>query len=76
MYQGEVKISRSDQRLRRKLVRQKISEMPGKLDHATVVAYCVGDVTPIVPMINVDQIEDESSATTPEYDGSKSVVII
>uniref|UniRef100_A0A914UKV2 PPM-type phosphatase domain-containing protein n=1 Tax=Plectus sambesii TaxID=2011161 RepID=A0A914UKV2_9BILA len=42
LYQGEKQLSRSDQRTRRKMVRNKIAEMPGKLDHATVVAYKVG----------------------------------
>lgn len=31
-----------EQRRRRRVVKEKIGEMPGKLDHASVVAYCVG----------------------------------
>lgn len=34
--------SRTEERLRRKMLRQIISELPGKLDHASVVAYKVG----------------------------------
>lgn len=34
--------SRTEERLRRKMLRQMISELPGKLDHASVVAYKVG----------------------------------
>lgn len=32
----------SEERARRKMVRERISELPGKLDHASVVAYRVG----------------------------------
>uniref|UniRef100_A0A1I8A5B2 PPM-type phosphatase domain-containing protein n=1 Tax=Steinernema glaseri TaxID=37863 RepID=A0A1I8A5B2_9BILA len=41
LYKNE-KLSKSEERARRKMVRGKISEMPGKLDHASVVAYRVG----------------------------------
>lgn len=34
--------SRTEEGLRRKMVRQMIAELPGKLDHASVVAYKVG----------------------------------
>uniref|UniRef100_A0A915L2X1 PPM-type phosphatase domain-containing protein n=1 Tax=Romanomermis culicivorax TaxID=13658 RepID=A0A915L2X1_ROMCU len=34
-------VVRAEQKKRRQMVRQKISEMPGKLDHASVVAYRV-----------------------------------
>ncbi|VDN54124.1 unnamed protein product [Dracunculus medinensis] len=42
LYRSEKHLSRSEQRNRRKMVRYKLSEMPGKLDHATVVAFKVG----------------------------------
>lgn len=32
----------TEERLRRKMIRNMIMEMPGKLDHASVVAYKVG----------------------------------
>uniref|UniRef100_A0A915D3Z2 Uncharacterized protein n=1 Tax=Ditylenchus dipsaci TaxID=166011 RepID=A0A915D3Z2_9BILA len=34
--------SKTEERLRRKMIRNMIMEMPGKLDHASVVAYRVG----------------------------------
>lgn len=34
--------SKTEERLRRKMIRDMIAEMPGKLDHASVVAYRVG----------------------------------
>ncbi|CAD5212377.1 unnamed protein product [Bursaphelenchus okinawaensis] len=34
--------SKTEERLRRKMIRNMIMEMPGKLDHASVVAYKVG----------------------------------
>ncbi|VBB30813.1 unnamed protein product [Acanthocheilonema viteae] len=42
LYQIEKQLSKSEQRNHRKMVRCKLSEMPGKLDHATVVAFKVG----------------------------------
>ncbi|CAG9539266.1 unnamed protein product [Cercopithifilaria johnstoni] len=42
LYQIEKHLSKSEQRNHRKMVRCKLSEMPGKLDHATVVAFKVG----------------------------------
>lgn len=41
LYKKE-KMTKSEQRARRKAVREKIADMPGKLDHASVVAYAVG----------------------------------
>ncbi|CAJ0607953.1 unnamed protein product [Cylicocyclus nassatus] len=41
LYKKE-KMTKSEQRARRKAVREKIADMPGKLDHASVVAYTVG----------------------------------
>ncbi|VDM53634.1 unnamed protein product [Angiostrongylus costaricensis] len=41
LYRKE-KMTRSEQRSRRRAVREKIADMPGKLDHASVVAYTVG----------------------------------
>ncbi|KAK0393334.1 hypothetical protein QR680_000157 [Steinernema hermaphroditum] len=41
LYKNE-KLSKSEERARRKMVRGKIVEMSGKLDHASVVAYKVG----------------------------------
>ncbi|CAB3403902.1 unnamed protein product [Caenorhabditis bovis] len=41
LYKKE-KMTRTEQKQRRKMVREKIAEMPGKLDHASVVAYEVG----------------------------------
>ncbi|KAK6045694.1 hypothetical protein COOONC_16801 [Cooperia oncophora] len=41
LYKKE-KMTKSEQRARRKAVREKIADMPGKLDHASVVAYSVG----------------------------------
>ncbi|TMS33835.1 hypothetical protein L596_001526 [Steinernema carpocapsae] len=41
LYKNE-KLSKSEERARRKMVRGKIVEMPGKLDHASVVAYKIG----------------------------------
>nr|CAD2189002.1 unnamed protein product [Meloidogyne enterolobii] len=38
--------SRTEERLRRKMIRNMIMEMPGKLDHASVVAYQVGSEWP------------------------------
>ena len=35
-------MSKSEQRARRKAVREKIADMPGKLDHASGVCYRVG----------------------------------
>jgi hypothetical protein len=34
--------SKTEERLRRKLIRNMLMEMPGKLDHASVVAFKVG----------------------------------
>lgn len=42
LYQIEKHLTKSEQRNHRKMVRCKLSEMPGKLDHATVVAFKVG----------------------------------
>lgn len=41
LYKKE-KLSKSEERARRKMVRERIAELPGKLDHASVVAYRVG----------------------------------
>ncbi|VDM75641.1 unnamed protein product [Strongylus vulgaris] len=41
LYKKE-KMTKSEQRARRRAVREKIADMPGKLDHASVVAYTVG----------------------------------
>ncbi|EPB70562.1 hypothetical protein ANCCEY_10348 [Ancylostoma ceylanicum] len=41
LYKKE-KMTKSEQRARRRAVREKIADMPGKLDHASVVAYAVG----------------------------------
>nr|CDJ89555.1 PP2C-like domain-containing protein [Haemonchus contortus] len=41
LYKKE-KMTKSEQRARRRAVREKIADMPGKLDHASVVAYSVG----------------------------------
>ncbi|KAE9414481.1 hypothetical protein Angca_006893 [Angiostrongylus cantonensis] len=41
LYRKE-KMTRSEQRSRRRAVKEKIADMPGKLDHASVVAYTVG----------------------------------
>ncbi|VDL73046.1 unnamed protein product [Nippostrongylus brasiliensis] len=41
LYKKE-KMTKSEQRARRRAVREKIADMPGKLDHASVVAYYVG----------------------------------
>ncbi|KAE9552159.1 hypothetical protein FO519_004634 [Halicephalobus sp. NKZ332] len=38
--------SKTEERLRRKMVRSMIMEMPGKLDHASVVAFKVGEWDP------------------------------
>ncbi|CAI5441687.1 unnamed protein product [Caenorhabditis angaria] len=40
LYKKE-KMTKAEQRARRKMVREKIADMPGKLDHASVVAYHV-----------------------------------
>nr|pir hypothetical protein F33G12.6 - Caenorhabditis elegans [Caenorhabditis elegans] len=40
LYKRE-KMTKAEQRARRKMVREKIADMPGKLDHASVVAYHV-----------------------------------
>lgn len=37
-------LTRSEQRMRRKEVSGKLCMVPGKLDHATVVAYSVGEL--------------------------------
>lgn len=42
LYRREDGLSRRDQRNHRKIVRHKLRDMPGKLDHATVVAFKVG----------------------------------
>ncbi|EJD73781.1 hypothetical protein LOAG_18821 [Loa loa] len=42
LYQIEKRLTKSEQRNHRRMVRCKLSEMPGKLDHATVVAFKVG----------------------------------
>ncbi|GMS84752.1 hypothetical protein PENTCL1PPCAC_6927, partial [Pristionchus entomophagus] len=41
LYKKE-KLTKSEERARRKMVRERIAELPGKLDHASVVAYRVG----------------------------------
>ncbi|CAJ0945489.1 unnamed protein product, partial [Mesorhabditis belari] len=41
LYRKE-KMTKAEQRQRRQMVREKIAEMPGKLDHASVIAYKVG----------------------------------
>uniref|UniRef100_A0AC35TKY6 PPM-type phosphatase domain-containing protein n=1 Tax=Rhabditophanes sp. KR3021 TaxID=114890 RepID=A0AC35TKY6_9BILA len=35
--------TRSEERIRRRLIKDMISQMPGKLDHSSIVAYKVGD---------------------------------
>lgn len=40
-----IQLSKLEQRNRRKKMLDKISMVPGKLDHATVVAYTVGQYT-------------------------------
>uniref|UniRef100_A0A6A7G5C4 PP2C-like domain-containing protein CG9801 n=1 Tax=Hirondellea gigas TaxID=1518452 RepID=A0A6A7G5C4_9CRUS len=42
-------LSRNEQRNRRRKVCEKLALVPGKLDHATVVAYCVGPFDPARP---------------------------
>ncbi|VDM39962.1 unnamed protein product [Toxocara canis] len=42
LYRNDKHLSKSEQKNRRKMVRAKLSEMPGKLDHASVVAFKVG----------------------------------
>lgn len=42
LYRREDGLSKRDQRNHRKMVRHKLRDMPGKLDHATVVAFKVG----------------------------------
>lgn len=44
--------SKTEERLRRKMIRNMIMEMPGKLDHASVVAYRVGRQWPKMDMLN------------------------
>ncbi|KAF8362108.1 hypothetical protein PRIPAC_89031 [Pristionchus pacificus] len=41
LYKKE-KLTKSEERARRKMVRERIADLPGKLDHASVVAYRVG----------------------------------
>ncbi|PAV90510.1 hypothetical protein WR25_27159 [Diploscapter pachys] len=65
LYKKE-KMSKSEQRARRKAVREKIADMPGKLDHASVVAYAVGiyeenDEEPETPR-NIDDAQHPSDA--------------
>uniref|UniRef100_A0A1I7XTM3 PPM-type phosphatase domain-containing protein n=1 Tax=Heterorhabditis bacteriophora TaxID=37862 RepID=A0A1I7XTM3_HETBA len=42
LIQFVTQLSQSEERARRRAVREKIADMPGKLDHASVVAYSVG----------------------------------
>ncbi|GMR37051.1 hypothetical protein PMAYCL1PPCAC_07246 [Pristionchus mayeri] len=46
LYKKE-KLKKSEERARRKMVRERIAELPGKLDHASVVAYRVGSTNRI-----------------------------
>ncbi|CAG0920780.1 unnamed protein product [Notodromas monacha] len=39
---GQNEVCHQEQRLRRRKVGEKLGQVPGKLDHASVVAYCVG----------------------------------
>ena len=42
LYRREDGLAKRDQRNHRKMVRHKLRDMPGKLDHASVVAFKVG----------------------------------
>uniref|UniRef100_A0A915PW32 PPM-type phosphatase domain-containing protein n=1 Tax=Setaria digitata TaxID=48799 RepID=A0A915PW32_9BILA len=74
LYQIEKHLSRSEQRNHRKMVRCKLSEMPGKLDHATVVAFKVGiwptndDVVSERSLILNDHLNDSLSTIHCERD--------
>ncbi|VDN02246.1 unnamed protein product [Thelazia callipaeda] len=65
LYQIEKYLTRNEQRNHRKMVRCRLSEMPGKLDHATVVAFKVG----IWP-IDDDSICEVSLSADDNSDGS------
>lgn len=56
--------SRTEERLRRKMVRQMIAELPGKLDHASVVAYKVGRwYSTISNLSSLDMIKNTDNET-------------
>ncbi|KAI6242606.1 PP2C-like domain-containing protein [Aphelenchoides fujianensis] len=67
--------SKTEERLRRKMIRAMIMEMPGKLDHASVVAYRVGrweyrtrpSKPPLLPNLSTDTLKQNgaSPATSP-----------
>uniref|UniRef100_A0A1I7TF76 PPM-type phosphatase domain-containing protein n=1 Tax=Caenorhabditis tropicalis TaxID=1561998 RepID=A0A1I7TF76_9PELO len=63
LYKKE-KMSKSEQRARRKMVREKIADMPGKLDHASVVAYHVSrrgvDKEPATPPCGLQEQTEKS----------------
>ncbi|VDK78206.1 unnamed protein product [Litomosoides sigmodontis] len=68
LYQIEKHLSKSEQRNHRKMVRCKLSEMPGKLDHATVVAFKVGiwpsgDASSEKSLLANDRLNDSVSTT-------------
>ncbi|MCP9263689.1 hypothetical protein DINM_007073 [Dirofilaria immitis] len=76
LYQIEKRLTKSEQRNHRKMVRCKLSEMPGKLDHATVVAFKVGiwpnddDTASEKSLLANDYLNDSSSTIHCENDES------
>lgn len=65
-----VELSKSDQRLKRKHACEKLVMVPGKLDHASVVAYNVGrytkedDTDVAIPNLNLRDCNLEPSSST------------
>ncbi|RCN35861.1 hypothetical protein ANCCAN_18252, partial [Ancylostoma caninum] len=83
LYKKE-KMTKSEQRARRRAVREKIADMPGKLDHASVVAYAVGrrDAkrelnSPILNGVNghaqVNGVSDECNGNGEEFVETRTI---
>ncbi|KAF1765983.1 hypothetical protein GCK72_005937 [Caenorhabditis remanei] len=64
LYKRE-RMTKAEQRTRRKMVREKIADMPGKLDHASVVAYHVSrrgsEKEPSTPPAGLQQSQTDKS---------------
>lgn len=77
LYKRE-KMTKAEQRARRKMVREKILDMPGKLDHASVVAYHVSrrgfDKEPSTPPGGLqEQTEQSQIVSTTSISSSEAM---
>lgn len=71
-----VELSKAEQRMRRKKACEKLILVPGKLDHASVVAYNVGhyDITEEEESVSVLNSNEEKMCAVPEITKSLSEI--